>query len=1073
LVACTCAGFVPEAGYRVLMLGWSAAPLVWVLAAALVATRSDDGYLPPWWVQALTLWVPVASGLGVILALKAALVHDDLLLAALATALACPALAGLGVWRREEGWAFAAGLGVNLAASLVVCQLEKGVPFLDWCVLFVQANIIATSAVALLWLALRQLYYGRRELSLNVSPLLALQVMLAATGNFMLLFLPAVSILADPGFPLPSNMLAIGAFSGWLAFVLSVIALGWYGDQVVPPTLSEERISQWTPRSSLLAVGLLAFLGLGVGSLSACLLSGVASAKWIGFHTLLADWVIAMMACVAVAWWLARLEANGDRTLLHAAHATQAVVVFLAGLVVALALRGTWSDPFKPYWSMWAVLCVALVATALACWTPRRLYVFASGLLLNLAAFMMWVAWGNENGELLFAGQALACVLAGLGWSTWHVMTTESDTEPGRALRPLEAMFTRASSIAALAFLGAIAGEFTLGNLIDQRAAEPHALTWFALAMNALLFGVRLWHDRAREVLPALFTLGIVGIALGLDAAQLDPRGFCQLGIVALAAYATFTSLLTGNDKLWEGMKLTGSAGGLRWFVPAQLFLAPLVIAGGLWLSLDFATASERFLGAIAIAILIPGIVRLAQAATGKALETFDIAEFLRYFTLGLGAIALGAGGWALVEPAQHASLWIGAHRTLVFLVTLSFVTVLYGVVLSRRLGQPAWANDCRNAGPIFGLLALFTLLVVLGQEALLYRADQKMARMLAAMKLLQLPADFQVGLPIEAMGWLAVSVISLALVGLIVAGIAFAVAPEKDPFGLSERGRMWYVYGAELVALLLFLHFKITREEMFRQGVFIKFWPFLVLGLAFVGAGLGEFFARRKLPVLAEPFGRTGMFLPLLPVLAFWVMPASNYANLWFTVGLLYGLLATSRRSFAFGLLAALSANMGLWVLLFDRGLLIWEHPQLWLIPPALITLASEHINRARLTQAQSASLRYAALLAVYVSSTADMFIAGLGESWLLPMVLVSLSVGGILLGMILRIRAFLLLGSSFLTLVVFTMIWYAGVERQQMWIVYAFGIVLGAAILTLFGIFEKRRNDVLRVLDDLKRWR
>jgi hypothetical protein len=36
-----------------------------------------------------------------------------------------------------------------------------------------------------------------------------------------------------------------------------------------------------------------------------------------------------------------------------------------------------------------------------------------------------------------------------------------------------------------------------------------------------------------------------------------------------------------------------------------------------------------------------------------------------------------------------------------------------------------------------------------------------------------------------------------------------------------------------------------------------------------------------------------------------------------------------------------------------------------------------------------------------------------------------------------------------------------------------WASGLVLGAAILMLFALFEKRRNGVLRVLDALRRWR
>jgi hypothetical protein len=99
-------------------------------------------------------------------------------------------------------------------------------------------------------------------------------------------------------------------------------------------------------------------------------------------------------------------------------------------------------------------------------------------------------------------------------------------------------------------------------------------------------------------------------------------------------------------------------------------------------------------------------------------------------------------------------------------------------------------------------------------------------------------------------------------------------------------------------------------------------------------------------------------------------------------------------------------------------------------------------------------------------------MWLAGLGASWQLPLVLAVLSVAGVLAGMLLRVRAFLLLGTTFLTLDILMMIWHAGVELRHTWILWASGIVLGVAILTLFGIFEKRRKDVLRLIDELKQW-
>ena len=243
-------------------------------------------------------------------------------------------------------------------------------------------------------------------------------------------------------------------------------------------------------------------------------------------------------------------------------------------------------------------------------------------------------------------------------------------------------------------------------------------------------------------------------------------------------------------------------------------------------------------------------------------------------------------------------------------------------------------------------------------------------------------------------------------------------------------------------------------------------------------------------------------MFLPLLPLLAFLVRPFGElrsgadgalrglqpltryldrlpddyrwHASIWFLMALLYLVVALTRRSSRIALAAAVVANFGLWVLFGnDDKLTFMLHPQLWLIPVGLIVLAAEQINRSRLQPAQALALRYAGLLLVYLSSTADLFITGLGSGPALPIVLALLSVAGVLLGILLRVRAFLLLGVAFLFLDVFSQIWHAAVDRSQTWVWWASGIVLGAVILTLFALFEKRRNDVLTMLDDLKRWK
>ena len=227
---------------------------------------------------------------------------------------------------------------------------------------------------------------------------------------------------------------------------------------------------------------------------------------------------------------------------------------------------------------------------------------------------------------------------------------------------------------------------------------------------------------------------------------------------------------------------------------------------------------------------------------------------------------------------------------------------------------------------------------------------------------------------------------------------------------------------------------------------------------LGFVGVRLAELFQRRNLPVLAGPLRQTSLFLPLLPLVAYIIRPIADFgvlreavpgmqpflrfldrmpdhfafnAGLWFSLGLLYAVLALLRRASGYALMAALAANFGLWVIYaHNETLAFLLHPQVWLVPVGLILLAVETLHRDHLSHEQAQGIRYAGLLVIYISSTADMFITGLGNSYVLPIFLALLAVAGVLIGILLRIRAFLTMGVTFLALVVFAQIWHAAVE-------------------------------------------
>jgi hypothetical protein len=283
----------------------------------------------------------------------------------------------------------------------------------------------------------------------------------------------------------------------------------------------------------------------------------------------------------------------------------------------------------------------------------------------------------------------------------------------------------------------------------------------------------------------------------------------------------------------------------------------------------------------------------------------------------------------------------------------------------------------------------------------------------------------------------------------------------------------MNYVYGAEALTVVTILHARFTMPWLF-GGFFRTWWPLVVMLLAFTGMGLSELFRRRGRLVLAEPLERTGILLPLLPVFGIWVVDSRvSDSNVLFLVGLFYGILSVMRRSFKFAMLAVFAGNGGLWTLLSGSAYYsFYQHPQLWLIPVSLSVLVAGHLNRDRLTKDQMTTIRYATLMMIYVSSTSDIFINGVSESPELTIILAGLSVAGVFAGLMLRIRAFLFLGTAFLLLSLLAIIWTASVNLDWDGLWFVAVIAFGALIIIAFALFEKKRREMLELVERLKQW-
>lgn len=1104
VAACQMGAVWPGWGYQTLMLGWAAYPLAWVVF--VFYSPSGARRVPhPLVLDAADYWVRLAGILGTALALNAAIVRGDHLWAALAIGLISPAAAVMAVWRHREIWAFASGLGVNLAASLVTWHFHQNVPLSDWWIILLQVSVVAASAVSLLWLAWRRseqsvlsdirarsVSDGSKgsPLAIRLTSLLTWQVALGLLGLAVLLVVPVLALVLSPANPpLPPGF---GEFGSWLALMTSMAAAAWFFRDFAPSRL----------------IHLLGCFGLGVGILAACFVCQEwdYSGTWLSYHVLTAAWWLWGMAVFVVGWiWstsenpTSRLEdgspkASASSILLPRSSVFIGWLHFIGLLVLGLGFGSTLGDPGRLYWSSGPVLAVSLLLGAMAFWQRRPMHVYASGLLINVVGSLIWLAGEEHSWEHLAYANVLSFAFAGGLWSGLELWLKKRPplSEPG-ALATGGEPFAHLAIMLGLILCAAMSILAFSSAGLDLPALEGGSLEWTALAAIAIATVVLLWDATADFARLGLYALGLSAILLGLHGTQkADVDMWWSLAVTA-APYVLLAALLARWLPNWEKVRTSLRLPKLStvrpesWFVPVQLFVGAIVMALTLWMSVSFESAGARLAAPLAVAILVPaGILMAEQHKHSTGSPTRFRTPPLEFVTLGIGTMAAIEFGWALLSPTNHELSWLWLHRNVVLMVALSGMTVIYGVGLSRvsapmvdlpgqrpGLINPGWSACGRRMGPWLGLLACVVLGAVLVQETIFYDGYMAITRLVGVMLKMEGAADMKPVLPDEPMAMEAIATVACAIVALITAGLCFAVLPGRDPLGLSERGRTAYVYAAEVLLVVLFVHFKMTMPDLFKRGEFIHYWPFIVMGIAFLGVLLSEYFRRRELRVLAEPLQWTGGFLPMLPVLTYWVLPdASEYALVWFMAGLLYGFMSIFKRSWRFALLGSVAANMGLWVLLQDSGLYFWKHPQMWLIPLALVVLVAEQLNQDRLSQSQSTAIRYLALVVIYVSSTADMFIAGLGNSWELPLALMVLSVVGVLAGALLRVRAFLYLGTSFLALVIVTMIWHAGVDQRRTWILWSAGIVLGVLIYALFMYFEKRRQNVLHLVEQLKKW-
>lgn len=334
----------------------------------------------------------------------------------------------------------------------------------------------------------------------------------------------------------------------------------------------------------------------------------------------------------------------------------------------------------------------------------------------------------------------------------------------------------------------------------------------------------------------------------------------------------------------------------------------------------------------------------------------------------------------------------------------------------------------------------------------------------------------------------LATKLLSIATwLALIVRLLQFAIQPSRGDYlssgdATSVSVRRTAVYGAEVVLGLLTTAIYFHFPDLF-SGVLAVWWPIVLLALAMLSGGVGEWLRRRGDTIVSDPVRRSSLLLPVIPLLGVWfTQPASStwvwndwscYSILLLAASGAYGLQSSLRSSVALRGLA-LSLLLGaFWSFLHGNpNLRFAAQPLLWLLPPALSALVFVETNSRKLQSSVVLATRYIATLVIYLSSSSEVFLRAFdGQLWQ-PMILLGLALCGVIAGIALRVRAFLFCGTTFTLIALFGMVWHAQQAIGQVWPWWAFGIATGITLIVMRGYVEKNRPQVLAYIDRVKNW-
>ncbi|MCA9128297.1 MAG: hypothetical protein KDB22_14495, partial [Planctomycetales bacterium] len=753
--------------------------------------------------------------------------------------------------------------------------------------------------------------------------------------------------------------------------------------------------------------------------------------------------------------------------------------LFLAACVVVLALVGVLRDP-NPWWPWTQLSSVALLAaiSGVVSGQAWRGHLAAVAAAAGLSTWLLQPGskqlpeqfWVILWGPVWVALVSLACRLAGRTLSSIERPSPQSHPSPeGHANSSRLPALTVDQTVSLHVPIVSLAFSCLWLFVQFDPLSGPNSFTFWivALSITSLILAVtRLWDVRPGKrglslYLSLLATAAVLCNSLSSlgEMPKLHSLLFWMASLLAAMAIlaALLRELIRESSRLGPALKLGALIGQPQQYLPAIpwmltthtvfaiLALVPCVV---LVLLID-----DRTMRVAATSLPLLGSLTILPLAVDRS------RSFPRYASLLLISVTLVLLWWADLPQAwliaNMAESWIYWQRVFVAAVTLSLAYVL----LASCRKQDVWERPLM----IFGWNALLAAcgcgtILVLGQLSGVWAGAVEQASL--ATKLSTIAA------------WFAIAARLLQ----------FAARPTSTDQRALVLFRKSAVYVAELAMAGMSVAIHGAFPELF-SSMLAQWWPLVMFAIAFASAGLGQWLHSVRQSIVADPLSQSSLLLPLIPLLGVWWYAPENVQFIWsgwdrYSLLLLiaagvYGLHGYLRESIGLRMMAGAMILGSFWSLLHSRpDLRFLEHPQFWLLPPAIASLVFVEVNRKRLQENAVFAVRYVAILVAYLSSTAEVFLKAFeGQLWQ-PLLLLVLSLCGFAAGILLRVRAFLFCGTAFTFVALLGMVWHAQQAIGQVWPWWVFGIATGIGLIGLLGYFEKNRAGVQAYIQRVKSW-